>query len=116
MNQAPGKGRDNNLRAAYLHVLADAMTSVLAIVALLVGRGYGWAWADPAMGVVGALVIVHWSWGLIRDLGQCVARCQQRGRGSTARNPESAGADRKPDHRSPCLAPWLFLWVGIDMA
>lgn len=64
-----GKGRDNNLRAAYLHVLADALTSVLAIVALLVGRGYGWTWADPAMGVVGALVIVRWSWGLIRDSG-----------------------------------------------
>lgn len=59
--------RDNNLRAAYLHVLADALTSVLAIVALLVGRGYGWLWADPVMGMVGALVIVRWSWGLIRD-------------------------------------------------
>lgn len=68
-HHAPGKGRDNNLRAAYLHVLADALTSVLAIVALLVGRGYGWTWADPAMGVVGALVIVRWSWGLIRDSG-----------------------------------------------
>lgn len=59
--------RDNNLRAAYLHVLADALTSILAIVALLAGRGYGWTWADPAMGVVGALVIARWSWGLIRD-------------------------------------------------
>ncbi len=63
------KSRDNNLHAAYLHVLADALTSVLAIVALLVGRGYGWTWADPAMGVAGALVIVRWSWGLIRDSG-----------------------------------------------
>ena len=62
-------GHDNNLRAAYLHVLADALTSVLAIVALLVGRSYGWLWADPAMGVVGALVIARWSWGLIRDAG-----------------------------------------------
>ncbi|WP_397476250.1 CDF family Co(II)/Ni(II) efflux transporter DmeF [Pusillimonas sp.] len=68
-HHTPCKGRDNNLRAAYLHVLADALTSVLAIVALLVGRGYGWTWADPAMGVVGALVIVRWSWGLIRDSG-----------------------------------------------
>ncbi|MFW7342268.1 CDF family Co(II)/Ni(II) efflux transporter DmeF [Pollutimonas sp. H1-120] len=66
---ASGKGRDNNLRAAYLHVLADALTSVLAIIALLVGRNYGWTWADPAMGVVGALVIARWSWGLIRDSG-----------------------------------------------
>lgn len=62
-------GHDNNLRAAYLHVLADALISVLAIVALLVGRSYGWLWADPAMGVVGALVIARWSWGLIRDAG-----------------------------------------------
>lgn len=64
-----GPGRDNNLRAAYLHVLADALTSILAIVALLVGRSAGWIWADPAMGVVGALVIARWSWGLIRDSG-----------------------------------------------
>ena len=62
--------RDNNLRAAYLHVLADALTSVLAIAALLLGRFYGWLWADPAMGVVGALVIVRWSWGLMRDAGR----------------------------------------------
>lgn len=62
-------GHDNNLRSAYVHVLADALTSVLAIVALLVGRSYGWLWADPAMGVVGALVIARWSWGLIRDAG-----------------------------------------------
>lgn len=60
---------DNNLRAAYLHVLADALTSILAIVALLLGRIYGWHWADPVMGVVGALVIARWSWGLIRDAG-----------------------------------------------
>lgn len=64
-----GHGHDNNLRAAYLHVLADALTSILAIVALLVGSIYGWLWADPAMGVVGALVITKWSWGLIRDTG-----------------------------------------------
>ncbi|MDH7800189.1 MULTISPECIES: CDF family Co(II)/Ni(II) efflux transporter DmeF [unclassified Rhizobium] len=59
-------GRDNNLRAAYLHVLADALTSVLAIVALLLGKWNGWSFLDPAMGIVGGLVIAHWSWGLIR--------------------------------------------------
>jgi len=63
-------GRDNNLRAAYLHVITDALTSVLAIVALLLGRNYGWVWADPAMGIVGALVIARWSWGLMRDTGR----------------------------------------------
>jgi cation diffusion facilitator family transporter len=62
-------GGDTNIRAAYLHVLADALTSVLAIVALLVGRFYGWSWLDPVMGVVGAVVIAQWSWGLIRTAG-----------------------------------------------
>jgi cation diffusion facilitator family transporter len=57
---------DNNLRAAYLHVLADALTSVLAILALILGRLYGWNALDPLMGVVGGLVIARWSWGLIR--------------------------------------------------
>lgn len=60
---------DQNLRAAYMHVLADALTSVLAIAALLLGSLYGWLWLDPAMGIVGAAVIAHWSWGLIKDTG-----------------------------------------------
>jgi cation diffusion facilitator family transporter len=60
---------DNNLRAAYLHVLADALTSVLAIVALVLGSLYGWSWMDPAMGIIGGLVIARWSWGLIRNAG-----------------------------------------------
>lgn len=62
-------GTDNNLRAAYLHVLADAFTSVLAIGALAGGSLYGWAWLDPLMGLVGAAVIAHWSIGLIRSAG-----------------------------------------------
>lgn len=61
---------DNNLRSAYFHVLADALTSVLAIVALIAGRYLGWSWADAAMGVVGAVVIARWSWGLLRDTGR----------------------------------------------
>jgi cation diffusion facilitator family transporter len=61
------KAGDNNLRAAYLHVLADALTSVLAIVALFAGRAYGWIWLDPVMGIVGGLVIARWSFGLVRD-------------------------------------------------
>jgi cation diffusion facilitator family transporter len=62
----PVHGQDNNLRSAYVHVLADALTSVLAIAALLAGRYLGWVWLDPAMGIVGALVIARWSWSLIR--------------------------------------------------
>jgi cation diffusion facilitator family transporter len=62
-------GKDNNLRSAYLHVLADALTSVLAIVALLLGKWNGWTFLDPAMGIVGGLVIARWSWGLLRSAG-----------------------------------------------
>lgn len=58
---------DNNLRSAYLHVLADALTSVMAIVALLAGRYLGWTFLDPLMGVVGAVVIARWSWSLMKD-------------------------------------------------
>lgn len=58
---------DHNLRAAYLHVLADAMTSLLAIFALLVGQSLGWIWLDSVMGIVGAVVISRWSYDLLRD-------------------------------------------------
>jgi cation diffusion facilitator family transporter len=58
---------DHNLKAAYLHVLADALTSVLAIIALVLGKYYGWTWLDPVMGIVGALVITQWSYSLIKE-------------------------------------------------
>jgi cation diffusion facilitator family transporter len=58
---------DHNLRAAYLHVLADALTSLLAIFALLAGKFLGLNWMDPVMGVVGAVLVARWSVGLIRD-------------------------------------------------
>lgn len=58
---------DHNLRGAYLHVLADALTSVLAIFALSFGKLLGWQWLDPLMGIVGAMVITRWSYGLLRD-------------------------------------------------
>lgn len=60
---------DHNLKAAYLHVLADALTSVLALVALFSGKFYGWNWLDPVMGIVGALVITRWSYSLITETG-----------------------------------------------
>jgi len=62
-------GRDNNMRAAFLHVAADAAVSVLAIIGLTTGRFFGWVWMDPVMGIVGALVIANWSYGLVRDTG-----------------------------------------------
>ncbi|MHC4687562.1 MAG: CDF family Co(II)/Ni(II) efflux transporter DmeF [Planctomycetota bacterium] len=61
---------DYNLKAAYLHVMADALTSVLAIIALITGKALGWIWMDPIMGVVGAAVIMRWSYGLLRDTGK----------------------------------------------
>lgn len=58
---------DNNFRSAYLHVIADALTSVLAIAALLAGRYLGRAWLDPTVGIIGAAVIASWSFALMRD-------------------------------------------------
>lgn len=60
---------DHNLKAAYLHVLADALTSVLAIIALLAGSFFGWIWLDALMGIVGSLVITKWAIGLLRETG-----------------------------------------------
>jgi cation diffusion facilitator family transporter len=61
--------RDHNIRSAYIHVIADAAVSVLAIIGLLLARAFGWLWMDPFAGVIGALVIANWSWGLMRDTG-----------------------------------------------
>ena len=69
-SQEPGHGRaprDLNLRAAYIHVLADALTSVTAIVALTAGKFLGWSWLDPAMGMVGSVIVLVWAYGLVRD-------------------------------------------------
>lgn len=57
---------DHNLKSAYLHVLADALTSVLAIIALLTAKYFGFIWMDPAMGIVGAILVARWSFGLLR--------------------------------------------------
>jgi cation diffusion facilitator family transporter len=61
--------RDNNLRAAIVHVLADAAVSILVIAGLVIGRLLGWTWMDPAVGLVGAIVIAAWAYTLIRDTG-----------------------------------------------
>ena len=58
---------DHNLRAAYMHVIADALTSLLAIVALVSGKYFGWDWLDPIMGIVGAVIITRWSYGLLKQ-------------------------------------------------
>lgn len=61
---------DHNLRAAYLHVLADALTSVAAILALTAGKWLGWLWLDAVMAMVGGTIILRWAWGLARDSGR----------------------------------------------
>ena len=61
---------DHNLRAAYLHVIADALTSLLAIVALITGKYFGWIWMDPIMGIVGAIVILKWAYNLVTQTGK----------------------------------------------
>jgi len=61
---------DLNLRSAYVHVIADAATSVLAIAALAGGMLFGWNWLDPVMGIVGAILVARWAWGLLRDTGR----------------------------------------------
>ncbi|WP_119462301.1 CDF family Co(II)/Ni(II) efflux transporter DmeF [Rhodospirillaceae bacterium SYSU D60014] len=93
-----GAARDNNLRSAYLHVIADATTSVLAILGLLAGRSYGWVWMDPLMGIVGAAVIARWSWGLMRDAGAVlIDAVPDRGLAETVRRQLEIEGDRVTD-------------------
>ena len=91
--------RDHNLRAAYLHVLADATTSVFAIAALLAGRTLGWTFMDPVMGIVGAVVIARWSVGLLRDTSAVLldAEVASGRREAIRRAVEGADGDRVSD-------------------
>jgi cation diffusion facilitator family transporter len=72
--------RDNNLRAAYVHVLADAATSVLAIAALVTAAWLQWTWADPVVGIIGAIVIASWSVGLLRSSGSVLLDVNNAGK------------------------------------
>jgi cation diffusion facilitator family transporter len=72
--------RDNNMRAAIIHVIADAAVSVLVIAGLLLARVFGWLWMDPLAGIVGACVIASWSYGLIRDTGSILLDMNPDGR------------------------------------
>ena len=69
-SETHGVHHDLNLRSAYIHVITDAATSVLAIVALFGGKLWGATWLDPVMGIVGAILVTIWAWGLLRDAGR----------------------------------------------
>jgi len=71
--------QDHNLRAAYMHVLADALTSVLALVALGLGMAFGWAFLDPMMGIVGATLIARWAWILAADSARVLLDAEDHG-------------------------------------
>lgn len=90
---------DHNLRGAYLHVLADALTSVLAIAALLAGRYFGWSWMDAAVGVLGAVVIGRWSLELLRETSGVLldAEVSQERREGIVRTLESESDNRVSD-------------------
>lgn len=74
--QPPAHHHDLNLRSAYIHVLADAATSVVAILALAGGWIWGWAWLDPVIGMAGALLIAIWAKGILRDAGRVLLDCE----------------------------------------
>jgi cation diffusion facilitator family transporter len=71
-----GHHHDMNLKSAYLHVIADAVTSVLAIIALAGGWIFGWSWLDPIMGIVGAILVATWARNLIAETGKVLLDCE----------------------------------------
>ena len=90
--------RDNNMRAAVIHVLADAAVSVLVIIGLLFGRFLGWSWMDPVVGLCGAFVILTWSYSLVRDTGSILLdMTPDRGMAQRMRTMLEADGDRLTD-------------------
>jgi cation diffusion facilitator family transporter len=90
--------RDNNMRAAVIHVMADAAVSVLVIIGLLLARAFGWLWMDPLAGIVGSFVIASWSYGLIRDTGAILLDMNpDKGMANRLREELEADGDRLAD-------------------
>ena len=94
--------RDNNMRAAVVHVMADAAVSVLVIIGLALARGFGWLWMDPLAGLVGACVIASWSYGLVRDTGAILL--------DMAPDPHTADAVRQAVEAEGGQVTDLHLW------
>ena len=95
--------RDHNLRAAFIHVMADAAVSVLVIIGLVAGQQFGWLWMDPVMGLIATFVILSWSWSLVRSAGAVlldVSPDPALSRKIVAR----LRASRRPGFRPPSLA------------
>lgn len=101
---------DHNFRSAYLHVLADALTSVLAIFALLFGKYLGQQWLDPFMGLVGATLVVRWSWGLLRLSGHVLLDMQPTDEvlGAIRKSIESEGDNRVSDLHVWSVGPGIY--------
>jgi len=96
--------------SAYLHVLADALTSVLAIFALLAGKYLGQQWLDPFMGLVGATLVVHWSWGLLRSSARVLLDLQapDEVREAIRKAIESEGDNRVSDLHVWSVGPGIY--------
>lgn len=94
---------DHNLHSAYLHVIADALTSLLAIFALLTGKLLGFTWMDPLMGIVGALLVARWAWGLLRDTSGVLLDAQAP---LTLREKISYAIEKDSDNRIADLHVW----------
>jgi Co/Zn/Cd efflux system component len=98
--------RDNNMRAAIVHVIADAMVSVMVIVGLLLARAFGWVWMDPLAGMIGAGVIASWAYGLVKDTGAILLdMTPDHGMAATLRQAIEADGDRLADFHMWRLGP-----------
>jgi len=104
------RDHDHNLRAAYLHVLADALTSLLAIFALLAGKYFELVWMDPLMGIIGGALVAKWSLGLLRTTGSVLLDRQapQQLRDSIRESIDNNGADRVSDLHVWSIGPGIY--------
>ncbi len=101
---------DHNLRSAYFHVLADALTSFTAIFALLAGKYLGAAWMDPVMGIVGSLLVANWSRGLLKDTSKVLLDRQVDGdiRKKVVQSIEDSGDERVADLHIWSIGPNIY--------